>query len=85
MVSQQQVAPDVVMETRTKAEGGLSIRDYFAALAMQGYLAEGRLRKETLKGNKEVEGPGLSVSYYDVVALCSYQMADAMLRERSRS
>lgn len=60
---------------------GMSLRDYFAALAMQGYLAEGRLRNETLEGNKETD---ISISWYEVAAMCSYRMADAMLKERSR-
>jgi hypothetical protein len=46
---------------------GMSLRDYFAAKAMQGVLASGNLPKFT---------PDLDV------AECSYRLADAMLEAR---
>ena len=49
-------------------DGGLSIRDYFAAKAMQGMIASyGYLRSEV-----------------DVMAESAYDCADAMLKERSK-
>ena len=49
-------------------DGGLSIRDYFAAKAMQGMIASyGYLRSEV-----------------DVIAESAYECADAMLKERAK-
>ena len=49
-------------------DGGLSIRDYFAAKAMQGMIASyGYLRSEV-----------------DVIAESAYDCADAMLKERAK-
>ena len=49
-------------------DGGLSIRDYFAAKAMQGMIANyGYLRSEV-----------------DVIAESAYDCADAMLARRSK-
>lgn len=49
-------------------DGGLSIRDYFAAKAMQGMIASyGYLRSEV-----------------DVIAESAYDCADAMLARRSK-
>jgi hypothetical protein len=39
MITQKFVDANTVVEDRVKAEGGLSIRDYFAAAALQGILA----------------------------------------------
>ena len=56
-------AGDVAMR-----DGGLSIRDYFAAKAMQGMIASyGYLRSEV-----------------DVLAESAYDCADAMLKERAK-
>lgn len=50
-------------------DGGLSIRDYFAAKAMHGMIASyGYLRSEV-----------------DVIAESAYDCADAMLKERCKS
>lgn len=49
-------------------DGGISIRDYFAAKAMQGMIASyGYLRGEV-----------------DVIAESAYDCADAMLKERAK-
>ena len=49
-------------------DGGISIRDYFAAKAMQGMIAScGYLRSEV-----------------DVIAESAYDCADAMLKERAK-
>ena len=49
-------------------DGGLSIRDYFAAKAMRGMIASyGYLRSEV-----------------DVIAESAYECADAMLKERAK-
>lgn len=51
-----------------RAQDGMTLRDYFAAKAMQGYCA--------------VESSWSEPA--DVVARCSYAMADAMLAERAK-
>jgi len=49
---------------------GITLRDYFAAKAMQGFFASGRI---------SIDG----VDFKDV-SDNSYEMADAMLKERSK-
>ena len=49
-------------------EGGMTLRDYFAAKAMQGAIANF----------------GIAHVHYKVLAKRSYEMADAMLAERER-
>jgi len=49
-------------------DGGLSIRDYFAAKAMQGYCA----REDSIN------------SHFDSLASDAYELADAMLLERAK-
>ena len=56
-------------ETQT----GMSLRDYFAGQAMQGFLA-GSL----------ADGTGFTAGDEDVVAKFSYRIADAMLAERAK-
>ena len=51
--------------------GGMSLRDHFAGLAMQGWAANGQLKIE-MKEN----GP------FGTIANWSYQVADAMLLAR---
>lgn len=58
---------------------GMSLRDYFAAKAMQGMLAD----RETIlafanNAHREMVGPN------DLMATASYGMAEAMLRARSQ-
>ena len=48
--------------------GGMTLRDYFAAKAMQSYL----------------NGDDRDIFTYDEWATVSYEMADAMLKERSK-
>lgn len=50
---------------------GLTMRDYFAAAALQGILAK--------------EGAGTGVEWVKCTALEAYQYADHMLAERSKS
>jgi hypothetical protein len=54
---------------------GLSIRDYFAAAALQGILAHG-----LIKVAECAEKRGISCAEY--YAICSYEYADAMLAAR---
>ena len=53
---------------------GMTLRDYFAAAAMQGWLASflGESRHPVVAGNDKH------------VAQLSYEMADAMLKEREK-
>lgn len=66
------VAPDTYEHL---THGGMSLRDYFAAKALQGWLASypDDNKHPVIAGNA------------DEVALNAYQMADAMLRAREAS
>lgn len=57
--------------------GGMSLRDYFAAAALQGMLATGR----TWTTNLESDVPLTCQANY---AAASYLIADGMLAERAR-
>jgi hypothetical protein len=50
---------------------GMSLRDYFAAAALQGYIGSSRLELETLSDDAE-----------ETVSKICYQFADAMMRAR---
>ncbi len=60
----------------TEAEGGLSIRDYFAAAALQGWLAS--------YPERDTPHPAMNECENDVARL-SYKMADAMLAARKEA
>jgi NAD(P)-dependent dehydrogenase (short-subunit alcohol dehydrogenase family) len=60
--------------TEAMAEDGMTLRDYFAAKAMQAAFAE-MLRE------KPCEGAAAAIR---VSAVIAYQMADAMLKERGQ-
>lgn len=54
------------------SEGGLTMRDYFAAKAMQGFLAD-----------DEILADSTTASMWIVKTACaSYEMADAMMKAR---
>lgn len=55
------------LKARAEAVGGMSLRDYFAAKAMQGMMAGGNIRSGTTNAE---------------VATVAYGLADAMLRAR---
>lgn len=59
---------------------GMTIRDYFAAKAMQGIVSsiDGEANYQRLRGH--AAGAGLSVSEW--IARDSYKQADAMLKAR---
>ena len=52
---------------------GMTLRDYFAAKAMQGFVMD-----EVL--NKEAE---TASTWYEMIATASYEMADAMMKARN--
>lgn len=55
---------------------GMSMRDYFAAKAMQGWIASApKIMGESLDGSDDMA---------DVLSEAAYAMADAMLRARSK-
>ena len=56
-----------------KLEGGLTIRDYFAGLAMQGMVSDPR----------NLDGRTINLDA-QIIAQWAYGMADAMLGERSK-
>lgn len=62
--------------------GGMSLRDYFAAKAMQGALsaAAGNSFAENLRERSRDTGKDI----VDVLAMDSYLVADAMLAERAK-
>ena len=55
-------------EDALNLRNGMTLRDYFAAKALQAYLTHGAVVNQRL----------------DVTAMCSYNMADAMLEARSK-
>jgi hypothetical protein len=57
---------------------GMTLRDYFAAKAMVGFLS-GRHHEDTICSS----AGSASVSYYDAVAQVAYAQAEAMLKARS--
>lgn len=58
---------------RLPEESGMTLRDYFAAAALQGLLAN----------NDEPELPE-DVHMHDYVAANAYEYADSMLKEREK-
>jgi len=70
----QEILPDGM--ANLTPQRGMTLRDYFAAKAMQGLIASPRMPLPAAQG-------GLNVT--DVmVADLSYKMADAMLRARGK-
>ncbi len=57
---------------------GMSLRDYFAAKAMNGILSNFRFIQEAAEASPDVEGSHL-------VPKMAYEIADAMLAERAKS
>jgi len=60
---------DEARVTAVGGEGGMDLRDYFAAKAMQGFIAYATAK-------------GIYVPPDDELASASYQLADAMMRVR---
>lgn len=58
-----------------KTEGGMTLRDYFAAKAMQGLCAGFSSQDEDWPRDDDLDG-------YEVAAGHAYLMADAMLKAR---
>lgn len=57
---------------QTESQEGMSLRDWFAGMALQGLLASnGRMSDESANPQK-------------IVALAAYKCADAMLAERAK-
>ena len=52
--------------------GGMSLRDYLAGQAMQGFV----------EGNTALSRPIIDDTNYEFIACQSYEMADAMLKAR---
>jgi hypothetical protein len=70
------VPPSIVKGVdESHAEPGMSLRDYFAAQAMQGLLANGWCAEE--------RDLNLQAGYLEV-AMDAYMMADAMIKARSK-
>jgi len=67
LICQRHVAENVIEEDKVRSVGGLSIRDYFAAAALQGLCAHYGIT-------------GITETYVQV-SDC-YDLADAMLAER---
>lgn len=62
-----------------KSEGGMSLRDYFAAKSMHGMTSD-KDRSISIANEAERQGH----SYSTEVAIQSFDMADAMLKERNK-
>ena len=62
------VPAELCQDLTVQEQRGMTLRDYFAAKAMQGFIACPNTRGEP----------------NDIAAWC-YQMADAMLKERSKT
>lgn len=62
------------MEATERAASGMSLRDYFAAKAMQGFASTARDLSRASDAHLREE--------FDFVSRVSYLMADAMLRAR---
>lgn len=72
MITRQRVSPDTISESRMDVEGGLTIRDWFAGMALQGWLASW----------PESGTHPISNNNGSTVAELSYSMADAMIAAR---
>lgn len=71
----------VAVSERTESsfyEEGMTLRDYFAAKAAQGIMANPTEMESRLYTNTELESFEKSVAYF------SYELADAMLKERNK-
>lgn len=55
----------------------LTMRDYFAAKAMQGTMANYQWMQDLAEAHSEIPGPVL-------VAMSAYDLADAMMEARSK-
>ena len=66
-------------ETR---RGGMTLRDYFAAKAMQGIISNGRLRRHFQYADTRREERVGGAAY--VAARDAYQIADAMIAAREK-
>ena len=65
--------PDGAGDRWANWDTGMSLRDYFAAQALQGFIASGRINTDRAS------------SYYaDSIAGNAYKLADAMIRERNK-
>jgi hypothetical protein len=62
---------DEARVTAVGGEGGMDLRDYFAAMAMQGAIAHGLFNAEKASND-----------YADFVASIAYGYADAMMKAR---
>lgn len=69
-----------VVTSSEVGEGGMSLRDYFAAAALQGLLAN---NGGPIQANG-MSAWGLANCSVDTVAGLSYDFADAMLRARGK-
>ena len=71
--------PDIIPR-RDRDFAGMTLRDYFAAKAMQGIVSsiDGEANYQRLRGH--AAGAGLSVSEW--IARDAYKQADAMLKAR---
>jgi len=77
LICQRHVAENVIAEEKVKSVGGLSVRDYFAAAALQGLLATYDITKihPALREKYKVE-------HMPIIADESYKLANAMLAAR---
>ena len=65
-------------------EGGMTLRDYFAAKAMQGLMSTERANTfvDEIEGLENDDGSGTLFVHTKFLALEAYMIADAMLKAR---
>lgn len=68
---------------RVQSAGGMSLRDYFAAKAMQGLIASMPANADSTPLRRAMEKAGLN-SAEELHARNAYLVADAMLEERKK-
>ena len=61
-------------------EGGMTLRDYFAAKAMQGFCSDHKWRDKNTPEYPLLHGGGLEYA----TAIAAYKQADAMLKAREQ-
>ena len=66
--------PLVIDETTNESISGMSLRDYFAAAALQGLLSSSMYPIDQEEGKVT----------FEAYAKCAFHHADAMLREREK-
>ncbi len=76
--------PFSIPELNAGGQDGMSLRDYFAASALQGFCANHKALTENVKQWEEFSADDATIPR-NMLALTCYMLADAMLKVRSGS